>query len=314
MTRAIRESTFHAVDLFAGAGGLSLGFSTAGFTVTGYEGCHSACRIHQNNITTGSCNHQLLTMKTTLPHRPDIVLGGPPCQPFSRSGKQAGNEDPRNGVAIFLYLARQMDPDFVLMENVPNLKHHGLQRIVDELEQMGYRCYTSILNSVDYGVAQRRRRLFLAATKYSRYPFEWPAPLGTETTVKDVIGDTAFAENDNPSLSVSDHTMKRIRKYEETSGCINSRDLLPNRPARTFTCRNLAGKTNDMIRLLLQDGTRRELTVAEAAAIHGFPEHWFRGMARGKAMKMIGNAVPPALSEAIANAVVRHLKKNRNIE
>lgn len=112
----------------------------------------------------------------------------------------------------------------------------------------------------------------------------------------------------NPELLLTKSMDKYITAYEKKSNCRNPRDLHPDKPARTLTCRNLAGCTSDMIRVRLQDGRRRQLTTEEASLLQTFPSNYFASVSRTSAMKMIGNAVPPLLAKAIARSAFDYLE------
>jgi DNA (cytosine-5)-methyltransferase 1 len=99
-----------------------------------------------------------------------------------------------------------------------------------------------------------------------------------------------------------------VAKYEKASNCITPRDLHMDRPSRTVTCRNLAGATGDMHRLVLEDGRRRRLTVREGARLQSFPDWFeFKG-SETSAFNQVGNAVPPMLAFAIANSFKDYLQ------
>ena len=108
-----------ALDLFAGCGGLALGFEAAGFRTIGYEMDADAAETYRSNLS-GPCHCERVTMETCYSVKPDIVIGGPPCQPFSVGGHQLGERDPRNGFPMFLAAVQMHQPKLAIFENVGN--------------------------------------------------------------------------------------------------------------------------------------------------------------------------------------------------
>lgn len=288
------------LDLFAGCGGLSLGFEAAGFRTIGYEMVSEAVETYNRNLV-GDCFNQFLTVGFEYPEADniDIVIGGPPCQPFSRFGNQLGMEDARDGFPIFIDAVKRLQPKVFLFENVANIlgRHRWyLDLVVDSLRNLDYIVEFRVLNAKDYGVPQNRERLICVG---HRSMFHYPAPEKEMRTVGEAIGDTMNSpEPVNKILTARQD--EYIAVYERKSHCVNPRDLYPHKPARTITCRNLAGATSDMQRVRLDDGRRRRLTDREAARLQSFPD-WFEFAGNEtRRYYQIGNAVPPLLAYKIA--------------
>ena len=278
------------LDLFAGCGGLSLGFEAVGFRTIGFEMVDEAVDTYNRNLK-GKCYNQFLEVGFNYPEEEniDIIIGGPPCQPFSRFGNQKGMEDARDGFPIFIDAVRRLQPKVFLFENVANIlgRHKWyLDLIVQELQNLGYIVEYKVLNAVDYGVPQRRERLICVGHRAS---FHFPAIEREKRTVAEAIGDTMLSPEPESKILTSRQD-EYIAVYEKKSHCVNPRDLYPDRPARTITCRNLAGATSDMQRVRLADGRRRRLTYREAARLQTFPD-WFEfSGTETKQFYQIGNA------------------------
>lgn len=288
------------LDLFAGCGGLSLGFEAAGYRTIGYEMDSAAAETYNKNLI-GDCHTAKLDLDFDFPSA-DIVIGGPPCQPFSVGGNQKGIEDARDGFPIFIDAIKKLKPKIFMFENVRGLLYSNkwyFELILAELRKLGYIIEYKLLNAVNYGVPQNRERLFVLG---HRAKFTFPKPLNQRITVGEAIGDTMHtAPAGSKFLTVSMDTY--IANYEKASSCINPRDLYSEKPARTLTCRNLAGATGDMQRVRLADGKRRRLLHTEAARLQSFPD-WFEFVGNEtQRFNQIGNAVPPLLAYQLALAV-----------
>ena len=299
------------LDLFAGCGGLSLGFEAAGFRTIGFEMVAPAVDTYNRNLK-GECFSQFLTVGYEYPadENIDIIIGGPPCQPFSRFGNQMGIEDARDGFPIFIDAISRFQPKVFLFENVANIlgRHKWyLDLIIQKLESLGYYVEYRILNAVDYGVPQNRERLICVGHRSS---FTYPKKETKKVTVQQAIGDTMYSPEPESKI-LTPRQDEYIAVYEQKSHCINPRDLYPDKPARTITCRNLAGATSDMQRVRLKDGRRRRLTDREAARLQSFPD-WFGFCGTETAIfNQIGNAVPPLLAYKLALQVKETYHKDQ---
>lgn len=298
------------LDLFAGCGGLSLGFEASGFHVVGHEMDEAAVSTYKDNLR-GDCHKTFLKVGMPNVDAVDVIIGGPPCQPFSQFGYQLGTRDDRDGFPVFLDALRRLRPQVAVFENVRGLLYRNkgyLRRIATAMEDCGYIIYARLLNTADYGVPQRRERVVVVAT---RVGWEWPNQCFAEPVTAGIaLGPMAMSEE--PIEKRLTPSMDRyIAKYEASSHCVNPRDLHLDKPSRTVTCRNLGGATADMLRLRLPSGNRRQLTVREGARLQGFPDWFAFTGTEYEQFKQIGNAVPPLLGLVIGRQVMAALDQPR---
>jgi DNA (cytosine-5)-methyltransferase 1 len=296
------------LDLFAGCGGLSLGFEAAGFKTVGYEMDEAASGTYNKNLL-GDCKAIKLGVGFEYPQA-DIVIGGPPCQPFSVRGYQKGAIDTRNGFPVFIDAIKKVRPSLFLFENVRGLLYANkwyFEIVLDELSKIGYFIDYKLLNAVDYGVPQNRERLFVVGHKRE---FHFPKPKNKQTSAGEAIGDLMYTTPPE-SKFLTPSMDAYVAAYEKASCCIKPRDLYADKPARTLTCRNLAGATSDMQRVCLQDGRRRRLLHREAARLQSFPD-WFNFSGNEtQQFNQIGNAVPPLLAYGLALSVKEYMARGK---
>lgn len=293
------------LDLFAGCGGLALGFEASGFETYGFEMEPDYAATYRTNLS-GDCVETFLTPETEFPMA-SVVIGGPPCQPFSVGGAQQGCDDARNGFPAFLAAIDQLEPELALVENVRGMLYRNrwyLDGVVSDLRGMGYVVDVELLNAKHYGVPQNRERVIIVAHHGG---WQWPKRVGgPPVTAGQALGNTAH-QAPKGSRFLTPSMDRYIAAYEAKSRCIRPRDLHLDRPARTLTCRNLAGSTSDMQRIRLADGRRRRLLLREAARLQSFPD-WFDFVGREQsAFYQVGNAVPPMFALQLANAVRAYL-------
>jgi DNA (cytosine-5)-methyltransferase 1 len=199
-----------AIDLFAGAGGMSLGFEQAGFDiVAAVEIDPVHCATHEYNFpeTTTICASVIDLTGGEIRRRArlgtkdiDVVMGGAPCQGFSLMGKRAF-DDPRNQLVFhYVRIVRELKPKYCVFENVKGLTLGAHAQFLEEtiaaLGDAGYDVLVpyQVLNAADYGVPQDRKRLFLVGTRKGLKSPNYPAPHQQRITVWDAIGDLPNAD------------------------------------------------------------------------------------------------------------------------
>jgi DNA (cytosine-5)-methyltransferase 1 len=229
-----------AIDLFCGAGGLSLGLRDAGFSVlVGADSDRLAIETHTGNLGGLGWTGDLTDPQEFLEHLEqwgissvDLVAGGPPCQPFSRAGSakirdlvrsgERSAEDPRASLwNSFMTVVARLRPTAVLIENVPDLPtwDNGavLVGFYESLRELDYEVDARILDAYRHGVPQHRSRLFIVATRGARR-IDWPAEIESAPTLRDAIGDlppAPPAQRDEESLyfgSPASDLARRLRR------------------------------------------------------------------------------------------------------
>lgn len=282
-----------AIDLFAGTGGLALGFEAAGFQTIGYEKDVDAVETYNQNLH-GKCYETFLNECMVFP-KADIIIGGPPCQPFSVGGKQLGLNDSKDGFPAFIHAIKTVKPKIWMFENVRGMLYRSkpyLTEIIGVLESLGYSIEIKLIEAVKFGVPQKRERLIVVGHQ-STYKF--PSPIEIRFVAGDAVSDIAYEIKNNDEF-LTPNQDEYIKRYEIASKCINARDLHFDKPARTVTCRNLAGATADMHRIKMPDGRRKRVNVREAARLQSFPDWFeFKGT-KSSQFNQIGNAVPPMMA------------------
>ncbi len=238
---ALKDDRPIAIDLFAGCGGLSLGFEQSGFDVVAaveIDPIHAA--VHEYNFP--NCKTICADIKNIdgndirqlagIGNRDvDVVVGGAPCQGFSMIGKRA-LDDPRNQlISHYLRIVKDIRPKYCVLENVKGLtvgKHaQFLAELISELKKIHYKVLLpyQVLNAADFGVPQNRERLFLIAARDDQALANYPTALERRVTIEDAISDLPDADRYDCLLSddsVSVH-WKTSRAYAQ-----QLRGLLPD--------------------------------------------------------------------------------------
>ena len=195
----------NVADLFAGVGGLSLGFKMAGFDVKfavefnknialSYAKNHKGTEMFADDI----CNIDVKKLHEKYP-QVDIIVGGPPCQGFSQKGKRLNLNDPRNYLfQQFVKFVQEFSPKYFVLENVPNIittsNGYFKDQILESFNNLGYDVCYGVLHALDYGIPQDRRRAVFIGQK-GKLEISLPKPLKTKVSIKDAIYDLPFVES-----------------------------------------------------------------------------------------------------------------------
>ena len=228
---------YKVIDLFAGVGGMSLGFEMAGFDVvlaneydkdiaTAYKKNHSSTKMINEDITKLDLQSVFEQYKGNI----DVIIGGPPCQGFSQKGKRKTIHDERN--FLFKYYVKVVDlvkPQYFVMENVPNLltaeKGYFKREIEELFSKMGYILDAGVLNAADYGVPQNRRRAVIIGKKTNEERVNLlPKPVNKKVSVWDAISDLAYL-NSGEGDEIQDYKFEARSEYQKKMR-INSNKLL----------------------------------------------------------------------------------------
>lgn len=308
---------FTAVSLFCGAGGLDLGFDRAGYkTIWANDFDKDACKTHRSwSNTNVVCKEISQVDFSTIPIS-DIILGGFPCQGFSLSGPRK-IDDSRNALyKHYVKLVRQNRPKAFIGENVKGLLTMGngqiIDAIIDDFSECGYDVYYKLVNARKFGIAQDRERVIIIGFRKDLQikNFELPDSNGKTMTLREAIGDLPEAKpNEVCEAAFSSRYMSRNRKRSWD-------DVAYTVPAMAKQVTLWPGSP-DMVKIdkdlweFGKGGTTRRLSWREAAAIQTFPtELEFYGDLNS-IYKQIGNAVPVALAEFVANYIRPFLEQTK---
>ena len=302
--------TIKIIDLFAGIGGIRLGFEPYGCEcVFSSEWDADAQKMYEANY--GHKPHGDITQiaPEEIPNH-DILLGGFPCQPFSIIGKSLGFADTRGTLFFNIEeILRVKKPCAFLLENVKQLRSHDQGRtllvIKEKLEALGYFVHTKILNALDFGLPQKRERIIIVGFQED-LDFSFPIPLGYYKSLLEILEpdeaiDPSYLANEKIIASRLEKVKKTYLKpsiwHENKGGNISA---LP------YSCALRAGASYNY---LLVNGERR-LTSREMLRLQGFPET-FKIVVGYQAMrKLTGNSVAVPVIEAVASKMIEAIKQS----
>ncbi len=354
----MQHNKYIGIDIFAGAGGLSLGAEWAGITMSHAIEIspYPALTYKRNHHDTIVLQEDIQKIETSLIKSAKrgvfIIMGGPPCQGFSMSNTMSRNMDNEKN---FLYLqfvrfVRDLQPRWFILENVWGMTKMNdgetVNMIKESFEALGYSVKASILWASDYGVPQKRYRFFLVGNR-DNIPFEFPHRKGSTITVHDAISDLPILSNgqmiDTAPYTIpyeKASTYAQLMRQNSTESHQNfvslNNDLVIERykyipqggnwrDIPDFLMQNYADKSrchsgiykrlrddapsvvisNYRKSMLIHPTQDRGLSVREAARLQSFPDDYYFMGPHMSIQQQIGNAVPPLLSKAVFEQIIK---------
>lgn len=300
------------VSLFCGAGGLDLGFIRAGHEVVWATDIDEhAIATYQHNIGEHAYLADIKDINAESIPDCDIVIGGFPCQGFSVANTGRSASDSRNQLYLeLLRVIREKAPPFFLAENVKGLlnleKGRVFQIILNDFRALGYKVQYKVLNAADFGVPQKRERLIIVGVRNDvEYDFKFPQQTHASADKCKVLGLSPWvaignALRDIPepedAPNIPNHTYSKYKL--RFNGYIGHRRIDPDQPAPTVTAR---GDNKGGVVVLHHPMNHRRMSARELATTQSFPMDFAFQCRQSVAYRLIGNAVPPKLAEAVAS-------------
>jgi DNA (cytosine-5)-methyltransferase 1 len=322
------------VSLFSGAGGLDHGFETAGFTIAAaFDASRAAIQTHKRNfpnstsvetdlIRLGPKGVAAIVGRALKKGERIGIIGGPPCQGFSRANTTSTAADPRNKlpklyIAIVRELSKHFDVEFVVFENVLGMRDNkhaaAYKSLLLGLKRLGFDITAKELCATDFGVPQTRKRIVISAMRADRdYGEIRPRRRKGLNNVKEAIGGlpppSFFSRNleaDDIPFHPNHWTMNpvsrrfRTRSTNHQGRCFKRLSWSKPSPTIAFGHREI----------YVHPSGRRRLSIFEAMRLQGFPDSFILEGNLSEQVEQISNAVPPPLAKSVAAAIRRTLAK-----
>lgn len=342
-----------AISMFSGAGGLDLGTQLAGVKVVSsmdffedsvktikQNSCFAHAEHLNRDINTVTAMDYLDVIKKNNPEKL-FIIGGPPCQPFSKAGywvtneKRDSSKDPRNMIVPYFNIIKELMPDGFVLENVESILHptnrDAVDTIYENMLKLGYNCSMIRTNSADYGIPQKRKRVFFLASKKN-----------IQAQLIKTHGSKSECDSE-PNLLPYERVIDWIADFDKNEYCQYSNIPVSGKYAQELSCvpmgKNyialsarsgypnpvfVAGKRywTSLLKLHPNEPSwtiiaspghwegpfhwkNRRLNVKELAAIQTFPEDYEFYGSYYSIHKQIGNAVPPLLAKLVIEELIK---------
>lgn len=307
-------SNFRFIDLFAGIGGIRLGFeAVGGHCVFSSEFDEAACKTYEANFGEHPSGDITKIDAKDIPDF-DVLLAGFPCQAFSIIGKKEGFENETCGTLFFDIerILREKMPRAFMLENVRNLTAHDkgntFKVIISHLEALGYNVYAKVLNALDYGVPQKRERIIIVGFLDNvLFTFPEPIPLEKRKTLKDIletdVDDKYFVKD-----RIRESRLMRLKDPNYPKPYISHENMAGSITPHPYSSCLRAGASANYI--LIND--ERRPTEREMLRLQGFPEDFKIVVPYGKIKHQTGNSVAIPVIKAVATQMIKTLTEFEN--
>lgn len=304
-------NNFSFIDLFAGIGGIRLGFeSVGGHCVFSSEFDESACKTYEANFGEHPSGDITKIAAKDIPDF-DVLLGGFPCQAFSIIGKKEGFENETCGTLFFEIerILKEKKPKAFMLENVRNLTAHDkgntFKVIRTHLEALGYTVYAKVLNALDYGVPQKRERIIIVGFKDNiLFSFPAPVPLSCRKTLKDIL-EVDVDEKYYVKDRIRESRLMRLKDPNYPKPYISHENMAGSITPHPYSSCLRAGASANYI--LIND--ERRPTEREMLRIQGFPDTFKIVVPYSQIKHQTGNSVAVPVIKAVANQMINALKQ-----
>ncbi len=301
---------FTFIDLFAGIGGIRLGFeSVGGKCVFSSEFDADACKTYEANFGEYPSGDITKIEAKDIPDF-DILLGGFPCQAFSIIGKKEGFENETCGTLFFDIerILKEKKPRAFMLENVRNLTAHDggktFKIICSHLEALGYTVYAKVLNALDYGVPQKRERIIIVGfLDPILFSFPDPIPVEQRKSLIDIL-EKNVSEKYYVREAIRDSRLLRLKNPNYPKPYISHENMAGSITPHPYSSCLRAGASANYI--LIND--ERRPTEREMLRLQGFPEDYKIVVCYNKVKHQCGNSVAVPVIKAVAKQMISALK------
>ena len=300
------EPKFTFIDLFAGIGGIRLGFEhVGGKCVFSSEFDEDACKTYEANFGEHPAGDITKINAKDIPDF-DILLGGFPCQAFSIIGKKEGFANETCGTLFFDIerILKEKRPRAFMLENVRNLTAHDggntFRVIMEHLEALGYTVYAKVLNALDYGVPQKRERIIIVGFReFTLFQYPDPVPMSKRKTLADIL-EKDVDKKYYVKESIRDSRKARLKDPDYPKPYISHENMAGSITPHPYSAALRAGASANYI--LIND--ERRPTEREMLRIQGFPDTFKIVVPYGKIRHQCGNSVAVPVIKAVAEQMM----------